>query len=145
LCGAYIRCAQLGLTVVVDGLMATTAAWIADLVSRNDQLLHCKSIEMMMDLGKYSMPETLFCICGTCPRLVEWCFFAHQSSENMHGLVLEILAVDPMLQFDMKLGEATGGAAVIPLIQQACSLNNQMALKEVTSVSEDETEKCEFF
>lgn len=74
LCGAYIRAAQLGITIVVDGLMATTAAWIADLVSRNDQLLHCKTVEMMMDLGRFSIPETLFCICGNCPRLLEWCF-----------------------------------------------------------------------
>jgi len=123
LCGAYIRCAQLGLTIVVDGLMATVAAWIADLVSRNDQLMHCKSIDMMMDLGKYSVPETLFCICGNCPRLVEWCFFSHQSAENFHQLVLEILAVDPILQFDMKLGQASGALLVLPLLKQACSIH----------------------
>lgn len=122
LVGAYIRCAQLGITIVVDGLMATVAAWIADLVSRNDQLLHCKSNEMLMDLGKYSVPETMFCICGNCPRLVEWCFFAHQSTVASHKLVLEILAVDPLLQFDMKQGQATGGVLVIPILQQACSV-----------------------
>jgi len=127
LCGAYIRCAQLGLTVVVDGLMGTVAAWIADLVSRNDQLLHCKSTEDLMDLGQYSVPETLFCICGNCPRLVEWCFFAHQSAENFHALVLEILAVDPILQFDMKLGQGSGALLVIPLLKQACAAHKHLA------------------
>lgn len=126
LCGAYIRCAQLGLTVVVDGVMATVAAWIADMVSRNDQLLHCKSVEQMLDLGQYSVPETLFCICGTCPRLVEWCFFAHQSAENFHALVLEILAVDPILQFDMKHGQASGALLTLPLLQQACQIHEHM-------------------
>lgn len=121
LCGAYIRCAQLGITVVVDGLMATVAAWIADLVSRNDQLLNCESTEQMMDLGKYSVPETLFCICGNCPRLVEWCFFSHQSEERFHALILEILAVDPILQFDMKLGQASGALLAVPLLKQACA------------------------
>ena len=123
LCGAYIRCAQLGLTIVVDGLMATVAAWIADLVSRNDQLMHCKSTEMMMDLGKYSVPETLFCICGNCPRLVEWCFFSHQSAENIHSWILEILAVEPLLKFEMKLGQASGALLVLPLLNQACSIH----------------------
>jgi nicotinate-nucleotide--dimethylbenzimidazole phosphoribosyltransferase len=127
LCGAYIRCAQLGLTVVVDGLMATVAAWIADLVSRNDQLLHCKSTDDLMDLGQYSVPETLFCICGNCPRLVEWCFFAHQSAENFHALVLEILAVDPILQFDMKLGQGSGALLVVPLLKQACAVHSHLA------------------
>ena len=138
LCGAYIRCAQLGLTVVVDGFMASVAAWIADLVSRNDQLMHCKSVEMMMDLGKYSVPETLFCICGDCPRLVEWCFFAHQSAENMHELLLEILAVDPILKFDMKLGQATGAALVVPLIRQACLVQNHLASFVVESDEQDD-------
>jgi len=133
LCGAYIRCAQLGLTVVVDGFMASVAAWIADLVSRNDQLMHCKSVEMMMDLGKYSVPETLFCICGNCPRLVEWCFFSHQSAENMHELLLEILAVDPIVKFDMRLGLGTGAALVVPIIQQACAVQNHLAKFVVAS------------
>lgn len=140
LCGAYIRCAQLGLTVVVDGFMATVAAWVADLVSRNDQLVHCKSVEMMMDLGKYSVPETMFCICGNCPRLVEWCFFAHQSEINAHELVLEILAVDPVLKFDMKFGQATGSALIVPLLQQACSVHNHLAsfVEEVEQPENDE-------
>jgi nicotinate-nucleotide--dimethylbenzimidazole phosphoribosyltransferase len=131
LCGAYIRCAQLGLTIVVDGLMATVAAWIADLVSRNDQLVHCKSVEMLMDLGQYSVPETMFCICGNCPRLVEWCIFSHQSAEKFHALVLEILAVEPLLQFDMKLGQATGSTLVVPLLQQACLVYNSMPKQEL--------------
>lgn len=129
LCGAYIRCAQLGLTVVVDGVMSTVAAWIADMVSRNDQLVHCKSVEQLMDLGQYSVPETLFCICGTCPRLVEWCFFAHQSAENFHSLVLEILAVDPILQFDMKLGQASGALLTLPLLQQACEVHKHLVVQ----------------
>jgi len=144
LCGAYIRCAQLGLTVVVDGLMATVAAWIADLVSRNDQLLHCKSVDALMDLGKYSIPETLFCICGNCPRLVEWCFFAHQSAENIHKLILETLAVDPMLHFEMKLGQASGGVLVIPLLQQACAVNKHLPMAQLERTDEVE-QNCPFF
>ncbi|MBN2866417.1 MAG: nicotinate-nucleotide--dimethylbenzimidazole phosphoribosyltransferase [Thiotrichales bacterium] len=130
LCGAYIRCAQLGITIVVDGLMSTVAAWIADLVSRNDQLMHCKSVEMLMDLGKYSVPETLFCICGNCPRLVEWCFFSHQSAEKFHAMLLEILAVDPILQFDMKLGQASGALMVLPLLKQACSIHAHLVAQQ---------------
>lgn len=120
LCGAYIRCAQLGMTIMVDGLMASVAAWIADMVSRNDQLIDCESVDVMMDLGRFSVPETMFCICGTCPRLLEWCFFAHQSAEPVHALVLEILAVEPMLKFEIGFGQGVGAVLAIPLMQQAC-------------------------
>lgn len=139
LCGAYIRCAQLGLTIVVDGLMATVAAWIADLVSRNNQLLDCQSVDDMMPLGQYSVPETLFCICGDCPRLVEWCFFSHQSAENYHAWVLEILAVDPILQFDMRIGQASGALMVVPLLQQACYIHAHLLKMQPLEVLENET------
>ena len=120
LCGAYMRCAQIGLSVVVDGLMATVAAWIADLVSRNGQLAECKSVEEFMTLGKYSVPESMFCICGDCPRLLEWCFFAHQVDEQSHQVVLETLAVEALLKFDIKVGQGVGAVLAVPLIQQAC-------------------------
>ncbi|MEA1989687.1 MAG: nicotinate-nucleotide--dimethylbenzimidazole phosphoribosyltransferase [Pseudomonadota bacterium] len=149
LCGAYIRSAQLGMTIVVDGFMSTVAVWLADLVSRNDQLMHCKSVDMMMDLGQFSVPETMFCICGTCPRLVEWCFFSHKSAVNVHGLVLEILAVDPMLTFDMKLGQGVGAVMVLPLLEQACAVHNHLSQfviegEKVESAGESK-DNCPFF
>ncbi|MBO1924109.1 nicotinate-nucleotide--dimethylbenzimidazole phosphoribosyltransferase [Thiomicrorhabdus sp. 6S3-12] len=133
--GAYIRCAQLGLSVVVDGVIASVAAWVGDFVSRNEQLLHCQSSAEMLELGKYSMPETLFCTCGSCPRLVEWCFFSHLSAEPAHEVILEALGVEPLLQFEMRLGEASGAALVIPLLRQACALHNRMATFEQAGVS----------
>ena len=149
LCGAYIRAAQLGMTIVVDGFMSTVAVWLADLVSRNDQLMHCKSVDMMMDLGQFSVPETMFCICGTCPRLVEWCFFSHKSAVNVHGLVLEILAVDPMLTFDMKLGQGTGAVMVLPLLEQACAVDNHLSQFVIEGEKVENTDKpqdnCPFF
>lgn len=134
--GAYIRCAQLGLPMVIDGVISSVAAWIGDFVSRNDQLLNCMSVEKLWDLGKYSMPETLFCTCGSCPRLVDWCFFSHKSVEPAHEVILEALGVEPMLNFEMRLGEASGAALTIPLLQQACALHNQMATFEQAGVSQ---------
>jgi len=143
MCGAYLRCAQLGITILVDGLMASTAAWIADLVSRNDQLVECQSVEDMMLLGQYSVPETMFCICGDCPRLLEWCFFGHQSEIAAHALVLDILAREPLLTLEMKLGQATGALVALPILHQACLLHNEMAQNEAPDEIEVASEsKC---
>ncbi|CAN8140236.1 Nicotinate-nucleotide--dimethylbenzimidazole phosphoribosyltransferase [uncultured Thiomicrorhabdus sp.] len=133
--GAYLRGAQIGMPMVVDGLIASVAAWVADFIARNDQLANCDSIEKMMELGKYSIPETLFCTCGSLPRITEWCFFAHQSAEPAHEMILEALGGTPLLQFEMRLGEASGAALVIPLLQQACALHNQMATFDSAGVS----------
>lgn len=134
--GAYIRCAQLGMTMVVDGVIASVAAWVGDLISRNDQLAQCQALQQIWPLGKYSIPETLFCTCGDCPRLLDWCFFAHQSVEPAHAVILEALGVEPLLNFEMRLGEASGAALVIPLLQQACALHNHMATFEQAQVSQ---------
>jgi len=124
--GAYIRATQLGMTIVVDSFMGTVALWIADMVSRNDQLVECDSVEALMELGKYSVPETMFCICGTCTRLVEWSFFAQLSDNPIHGWVLDALAVEPLLSLNMNIGQATGSTLTLPLIQQACEIQNYL-------------------
>lgn len=133
--GAYLRGAQIGMPMIVDGVIASAAAWVADFIARNDQLSGCDSIEKMMELGKYSIPESLFCTCGSLPRITEWCFFGHQSAEPAHAIILEALGGTPMLQFEMRLGEASGAALAIPLIKQACALHNQMATFEAAGVS----------
>ncbi|QCU89797.1 nicotinate-nucleotide--dimethylbenzimidazole phosphoribosyltransferase [Thiomicrorhabdus sediminis] len=124
LAAAYIRCAQLGMTMLIDGFVATVALWLADMISRNDQLVDCDSVETLYRLGKYSVPETMFCLCGTCPRLVEWSFFAQQSAHPAHAEVLDILAAEPLLSWQIKQGEALGALMVLPLLKQACAINN---------------------
>lgn len=124
LAAAYIRCAQLGMTMLIDGFVATVALWLADMISRNDQLVDCDSVETLYNLGKYSVPETMFCLCGSCPRLVEWSFFAQQSAHPAHAEVLDILAAEPLLNWQIKQGEALGALMVLPLLKQACAINN---------------------
>ena len=127
LCGAYIRCAQLGLPILVDGFVCSIAVWVADLISRNDQLVNCQSEDAFWKLGKCSLPETMFCTCGSCPRLVDWCFFSHQSSEPGHERLLEILAVEPLLNLEMSLGEGSAAILALPLLRSACALHVNFA------------------
>ena len=127
LCGAYIRAAQLGMTFVVDSFMGAVAFWVADMISRNDQLVDCDTLDEFMDLGKYSVPETMFCLCGTCTRLVEWSFFAQISDNPIHGWVLETLAVEPLLSLNLNIGQATGATLSLSLIQQACDIHNPLS------------------
>ncbi len=61
------------------------------------------------------------------PALAEWLFYAHRSAEAGHGLVLQALDAEPLLQLDMRLGEASGAAVALPLLRMACQLHNGMA------------------
>ena len=65
-----------------------------------------------------------------------WLIFAHKSQEQGHLLILEALAAKPLLSLNMRLGEASGAAVVIPLLRSACALHNQMATFAQAQVSE---------
>jgi nicotinate-nucleotide--dimethylbenzimidazole phosphoribosyltransferase len=63
------------------------------------------------------------------------CIFAHASSEQGHEKMLEYLQVKPLLQLGMRLGEGTGAALAIPLVQSAVNMLNHMASFETAGVS----------
>jgi len=61
------------------------------------------------------------------PEVKAWCIYAHQSQEKGHTLVLNMLGVTALLDLQMRLGEGSGAATAVPLLQMACHLHNQMA------------------
>jgi nicotinate-nucleotide--dimethylbenzimidazole phosphoribosyltransferase len=60
--------------------------------------------------------------------------FAHQSEEAGHQLMLRLLDAKPLLNLGLRLGEGTGAALALPLIQAAVSFYNQMATFESAGV-----------
>jgi len=72
---------------------------------------------------------------GMDPASREVCFFAHQSAEQGHGIVLERLGVRPILALDMRLGEGTGAALAIPILQAAAAILREMATFASAGVS----------
>lgn len=61
------------------------------------------------------------------PGVRDWLLFAHASVESGHATILRALDARPLLTLDMRLGEASGAAAALPLIQLACALHAGMA------------------
>lgn len=94
LAGAYIRAAQRGIPVLVDGFIAT-AAWLA-----------AQQIQ---------------------PQLQQWSLFSHLSAEPAHHQVLEAMGARPLMDLGMRLGEGSGAAMAVPLLQNALLLHAQMA------------------
>jgi nicotinate-nucleotide--dimethylbenzimidazole phosphoribosyltransferase len=61
------------------------------------------------------------------PGARDWMLFAHASAESGHAALLRSLDAQPLLALDMRLGEASGAAAAIPLLRLACALHAGMA------------------
>lgn len=61
------------------------------------------------------------------PELKSYLVFAHCSGEQGHQKMLAYLNVEPLLNLGLRLGEGTGGALALPLIQAAAAFYNDMA------------------
>ena len=48
--------------------------------------------------------------------------YAHRSAEHGHGVLLDWLGAEPLLDLDMRLGEGTGALLAVPMIRAALSL-----------------------
>lgn len=106
LAAAYIAAAQQGMPVVVDGFIAAAAALAA---------------------------------IGINPGVADWMLLSHVSAEPGFRPVQQALeqagCSAPLISLQLRLGEASGAAMVMPLILNACRLHNQMATFEQAGVS----------
>ena len=69
------------------------------------------------------------------PGVRDWMLFAHASAESGHATLLRALDAQPLLALDMRLGEASGAAAAIPLLRLACALHAGMATFDEAGVA----------
>ncbi len=61
------------------------------------------------------------------PNAAGYLIASHQSAEPGHRLVLGALGLRPLIEWDLRLGEGSGAALVLPLVRQACAVATEMA------------------
>lgn len=69
------------------------------------------------------------------PPAIGYCIAAHRSSEPGHAVALERLGLTPLLDLDLRLGEASGAALALPLIEAAGRMISEMLTFEEAGVS----------
>jgi nicotinate-nucleotide--dimethylbenzimidazole phosphoribosyltransferase len=70
------------------------------------------------------------------PKAREFLIAGHVSVEPGHHVVLQQLGLSPLLDLGMRLGEGTGAALAMGLIESAVKVLNEMATFEAAGVSE---------
>lgn len=70
------------------------------------------------------------------PGVLPWLLFSHRSAEPGHKAVLGAMDAEPLLDLGLRLGEGSGAALAVSLLQQACALHNGMATFAEAAVSE---------
>jgi nicotinate-nucleotide--dimethylbenzimidazole phosphoribosyltransferase len=72
---------------------------------------------------------------GLCPDVRGYLIAAHRSVERGHRVALEHLELEPLLMLDMRLGEGTAAALVLPTVEAAVALLDEMATFAEAGVS----------
>jgi nicotinate-nucleotide--dimethylbenzimidazole phosphoribosyltransferase len=70
------------------------------------------------------------------PHCTGYLIAAHRSLEAGHRLVLQALAARPLLDLEMRLGEGTGAALAMGLVEAALRILGEMASFEAAGVSD---------
>jgi nicotinate-nucleotide--dimethylbenzimidazole phosphoribosyltransferase len=71
-----------------------------------------------------------------CPLAASYLVAAHRSVEPGHGVALEAMGLSPLLNLEMRLGEGTGAALAMPLVEAAAKCLAEMATFTQAGVSE---------
>jgi len=102
ICGLILGAASVGMPVVVDGFISSSAAVCAIKLS-------CK--------------------------VSDYLFFSHLSNEQGHRAVMQKLGARPILDLDLRLGEGTGAALAMQMIEASVKICNEMATFSSAGVS----------
>lgn len=70
------------------------------------------------------------------PNVCDYFIFAHCSDEQGHRMMLDWFEQTPLLTLGMRLGEGSGAALALPIIQASMSFYNEMASFEQAKVED---------
>ena len=74
------------------------------------------------------------------PAAVDYMIAAHRSMEFAHGQMLRELGLRPLLDLDMRLGEGTGGALAMNIVEAAARVIGEMLTFEAAGVTSSKSE-----
>ncbi len=98
----------------------------------------------MLEASKHTIPIVLdgfivsaaaLIACEMEPSVQQNLIAAHISAERGHRLVLDHLDLDPLLDLNLRLGEASGALIALPILDAAAAVFNEMATFKSANVS----------
>lgn len=99
-------------------------------------MLEAAERRMVLLIDGFIVTSALLVAARLQPAILDYCLFSHCSDESGHQRMLDHLGARALLQMDLRLGEGTGCALVLPLVQAAVNFMCQMATFESAQVSE---------
>lgn len=92
--------------------------------------LGAKDADMVIVVDGFIASAALLIAHALRPSVLDNCVFGHCSGELGHRAILHYLQAQPLLNIGLRLGEGTGAALAIPLVQSAIAFQREMATME---------------
>lgn len=86
-------------------------------------------------LDGYPTTAAALIAAGLTPLSTDYMLASHLSAEPGHRIALDRLGLRPLIEFDMRLGEGTGAAIAMPVLEAALRLPREMATFDSANVS----------
>ena len=99
-------------------------------------MLAAAEAKMLLVIDGFIVTSALLVAARLQPEILAYCVFAHRSGEPGHAMQIEALGGKALLDLGLRLGEGTGAALTLPLVQAAVNFLNEMASFESASIAE---------
>jgi len=116
---------------IVDPLELLRRGGGAELVAVAAATAQARHRSLPVVLDGFIITAAVAPLAATVPGALDHCIAAHRSAEPGHRALLAHLELEPLLDLDLRLGEASGALLVVPLIALAAA-----AVTDVATFSE---------
>ncbi|WP_158837660.1 nicotinate-nucleotide--dimethylbenzimidazole phosphoribosyltransferase [Polaribacter sp. L3A8] len=107
-----------------------------EIVMMAGAILEAAALKMTILIDGFIVTAALLAAITIDKNVIDYCIFTHSSGEQGHQKILDFLNVKPILNLGLRLGEGTGAAVALPIIQSATLFLNEMATFESANISE---------
>lgn len=109
-----------------DGIDVLAKVGGFDLVGMTGVMLGAAAAGLPVVLDGFLSYASALAACAISPRVRDYLIPSHLSAEKGAVLALRKLELEPYLQMGMRLGEGSGAALAMHLVEAACAMHNNM-------------------
>lgn len=109
-----------------DGLDVLAKVGGYDLLGMTGVMLGAASCGLPVVLDGFLSYASALAACRIAPQVKPYLIPSHLSAEKGARIALAALGIEPYISMEMRLGEGSGAALAMPLVDAACAIYNQM-------------------
>lgn len=108
-----------------------------ELAAMAGAIAHARARRIPVILDGFICTAAAACLAKASPGALDHCVAGHLSAEGAHRQMLDALDLDPLLSLGLRLGEGSGAAVAIGILQSAVHCHSGMATFAEAMVSEE--------